>query len=85
MKKCYLYRINGIENHIQIITHIHPTISLASLIKDIKLSRSLHIKKNSLFKAFYGWQEEYGAFTYSIKKKDRLIEYVKIRKHTIKS
>jgi len=76
-KKCHLYRINGIENHIQIITHIHPTISLASLIKDIKLSRSLQIRKNSLFKAFNCWQEEYGAFTYSIKEKDRLIEYVK--------
>ena len=76
-KKCHLYRINGIENHIHIITHIHPTISLASLIKDIKLSSSLHIKKNSLFKAFNGWQEGYGAFICSIKEKDRLIECVK--------
>jgi hypothetical protein len=30
-----------------------------------------------LFDNFIGWQEGYGAFTYSIKDKDRLIEYIK--------
>ncbi len=23
-KKCYLYRIGGVEDHIHIVTHIHP-------------------------------------------------------------
>jgi REP element-mobilizing transposase RayT len=76
-KKCHLYRINGVEDHIHIVTHIHPTIATASLIKDIKVACTSHIKKNSLFKNFNGWQDGYGAFTYSIKEKDRLIEYVK--------
>ena len=30
-----------------------------------------------MFKKFTSWQEGYGAFTYNIKDKDRLIEYVK--------
>jgi putative transposase len=76
-KKCHLYRINGVEDHLHIITHLHPSVSLASLLKDIKLSSSQYIKSNGLFKRFNGWQEGYGAFTYSIKEKDRLIEYVK--------
>jgi REP element-mobilizing transposase RayT len=24
-KNCHLYRINGIENHLHIVTHIHPS------------------------------------------------------------
>jgi hypothetical protein len=55
---------------------VHPSVSLASLIKDIKLASSEHIKKNKLFPLFNGWQDGYGAFTYSFKEKDRLIEYV---------
>ena len=76
-KNCHLYRINGVEDHLHIVTHIHPTISLSSLVKDIKLASSSHIKENNLFEEFTSWQVGYGAFTYSIKEKDRLIEYVK--------
>ena len=76
-KKCHLYTINGVEDHIHIVTHIHPSISLSSLVKDIKLASSAHIKENKLFENFSNWQDGYGAFTYSIKEKDRLIEYVK--------
>ena len=76
-KKCHLYRINGVEDHIHIITRIHPSVTLSSLVKDIKLSTSSWIKENSYFPSFNGWQDGYGAFTYSINEKDRLIEYVK--------
>ncbi|HTB08035.1 MAG TPA: IS200/IS605 family transposase [Bacteroidia bacterium] len=76
-KQCHLYQINGVEDHLHIITHLHPSISLASLIKDIKLASSDHIKTHELFPGFKGWQDGYGAFTYSIKEKDRLIDYLR--------
>jgi putative transposase len=66
-KKCHLYRINGVEDHLHILTHLHPSIALSDLVKDIKVASSV----------FNGWQEGYGAFTYSISEKDRLIGYVK--------
>lgn len=75
-KQCVLYQVNGVEDHIHIVTHIHPTVALASLVKDIKLACSLYIKENNLFPNFKGWQDGYGAFTYSLKEKDRLIAYV---------
>lgn len=75
-KKCHLYRIGGVEDHIHILTHLHPSVSLSDLVKDIKLSSSEFIKLNKLFLNFKGWQEGYGAFTYSIKQKDVLIEYI---------
>jgi len=46
-------------------------------VKDIKLATSQHIKTHVLFPEFEGWQDGYGAFTYSYSEKDRLIEYVK--------
>lgn len=55
-KNCHLYRINGVEDHLHIITHIHPSLSLSSLVKDIKLASSEYIKKNNLFPQFSGWQ-----------------------------
>lgn len=76
-KKCHLYRINGVEDHLHIVTHLHPTIALSPLVKDIKLAASDWIKNKKVFSNFNGWQEGFGAFTYSIKEKDRLIEYVK--------
>jgi REP element-mobilizing transposase RayT len=76
-KKCHVYRINGVENHLHIVTHLHPTVALADLIKDIKLASSHFIRSNNLYPDFDGWQDGYGAFTYSIKAKERLIEYVK--------
>lgn len=75
-KKCHLYRINGVEDHLHIITHLHPMVSLSNLVKDIKLGSSSHIKEHYLFPDFIGWQEGYAAFTYTIKEKDRLIRYV---------
>ena len=75
-KQCHLYRINGIEDHLHIVTHLHPSVALANLVKDIKLASSEYIKREGLFQNFTGWQSGYGAFTYTVKEKDRLIEYV---------
>ncbi len=76
-KKCHLYRIGGVEDHLHIITHIHSTVAVAYLVKDIKLATSAFIKTENIFPHFKGWQEGYGAFTYAISAKDNLIEYVK--------
>jgi REP element-mobilizing transposase RayT len=79
-KKCHLYRINGVQDHIHIVTHIHPTIALSFLIKDIKIASSEYINSEGIFPNFNGWQDGYGAFTYAISAKDNLIEYVKNQK-----
>lgn len=76
-KKCHLYQIGGIADHLHIITHLHPSTALSDLIKDIKLASSKYIKTNNYFPKFNGWQDGYGAFTYSINEKEQLINYVK--------
>jgi len=76
-KKCHLYQIGGTSDHLHILTHLHPTVALASLVKDIKISSSDFIKREHLFKYFSGWQDGYAAFTYPIHEKNRLVEYIK--------
>ena len=79
-KQCKLYRINGIEDHIHIFCDLHPSIALADLIKDIKVSSSIWMKTENKFPDFEGWQDGYGAFTYNIRDKQMIINYVKNQK-----
>lgn len=79
-KKCKLYRINGMPNHIHIFCDLHPTISLSSLVKDLKVASNLWMKESGLFPEFIGWQDGYGAFTYSIREKEMIINYIKNQK-----
>ncbi len=79
-KKCKLYRINGMEDHIHIFSDLHPSISLSDYVKDIKVASGLWMKESGKFTAFAGWQDGYGAFTYSIREKDVIIDYIKNQK-----
>ena len=63
--KCFLIRMNGIEDHLHILIDLHPTIALSSIVKDIKQSSSLWLKSNSDFPDFNGWNEGYYAVTLS--------------------
>ncbi len=72
-----MYRINGMEDHIHLVTALHPKICLANLMRDVKAGSSKWIKEKRLFPDFEAWQDGYGAFTHSQVDKDRLIEYVR--------
>ena len=76
-KKCPLYRINAVDDHVHMLFDLHPTVALAELMRDIKTSTSLWIRKDNVFADFPGWQDGYGAFTKSHADKDGVIEYIK--------
>ena len=76
-KKSKLYRINGMEDHIHILSDLHPSLALADFVKSIKVSTSLWMKQSFDFPSFQGWGEGYAAFTYSYKEKEVLINYIK--------
>ncbi len=68
------------EDHIHILSDLHPTVSLSNFIKAIKVSSTLWMKDSGKFPAFKSWQIGYGAFTSSIKEKENLINYIKNQK-----
>ena len=80
-KNCKLYGINGVEDHIHIFSDLHPGISLSDYVKDIKVASSIWIKESGKFPHFKAWQEGCGAFTYSIREKDVIINYIKNQKN----
>jgi len=75
-KDSFLYRINGVENHVHILTDMNPTIAPVDFVKDIKVSSSIWIKECGLFPAFRGWSDGYGSFTCSYKDLGKLIKYI---------
>jgi putative transposase len=86
-KDSHLYRINAVEDHVHILTSLHPSVAFADFVKDIKVATSVWIKEKGLFPGFQSWQEGYGGFTASHADKDRLIEYIKNQQehHRVKS
>ena len=77
---CKLYRINSMPDHIHIFSDLHPSVSLGDYVKNIKVASSKWMKECGKFPAFSNWQESYGAFTYSIREKDMIIDYIKNQK-----
>ena len=73
-----LFAINGIENHIHLLINLHPSVRLSDLVRDIKLSTSQWIKQNrDLYPQFAGWGNEYAAFTYALRDKEMVANYIK--------
>jgi REP element-mobilizing transposase RayT len=79
-KHGHLYRINGVENHIHILTDVHPSVALADFVKDIKVSTSIWMKKSGNFPSFRGWSEGYGSFTCSYMDMGRVTDYIRGQK-----
>ena len=75
--KSHLYRINGVEDHVHILTHIHPTVALAKYLQTVKNSSTSWIAREGVFPHWHGWQDGYAAFTHSIREKEPLTEYIK--------
>ena len=76
-KKCTLFRINAMEEHIHILSDLHPSIALADYIRDIKVSSAKWMKESGFFPKFKGWGIKYCALTYSYQERDIIINYVK--------
>ncbi|MGV8828200.1 MAG: IS200/IS605 family transposase [Breznakibacter sp.] len=75
-KKSFLYRINGMPDHIHILVGIHPTIALSDFVKGLKTSSNFWLKSNSHFPDFKSWGEKYAAFTIRYQEKDTVMEYI---------
>src|ERR1043165_8746591 len=73
----HVYRINGVEDHLHILTSLHPTVCLADMTRDIKTGSARWIKEEAVFCNFSNWHEGYAAFTCSVREIRRLVDYIK--------
>lgn len=79
-RNSFLYRINGTENHIHILSDLHPTVCLSDYIKEIKTASNSWMKESGKFPEFEHWAEGSCALTYSMRDKDMIINYIKKQK-----
>ena len=86
-RNCILYRINGVENHIHILSDLHPTVCLSEFIKEIKTTSNRWMKESGKFPDFEHWAEGSAALTYSMRDKEMISNYIKNQKahHTKES
>ena len=79
-KKCKLYRIGGISNHIHLLVDIHPTIAVSDFMKELKEYTSKWLSINANFQEFDGWAVSFAAFSYNVNEKQTIIDYIKNQK-----
>jgi putative transposase len=79
-RNCALYRINGTENHLHILSDLHPSVSLADFIKEIKTASNSWMKSTRNFSDFHSWSAGYAALTYGFRDKEMIINYIRNQK-----
>ena len=57
--------VNGMSDHIHAFIGLRPTMTIADIMRDIKNNSSNFIKEHKFVKGKFGWQDGYGAFSYS--------------------
>lgn len=62
---CFVLRINGMPDHIHILTTIPPQISVSDTVKKIKQSSSNWLKSNPDFPKWYGWNNGFAVLSLS--------------------
>lgn len=76
-RNCKPYIINGMPDHIHIMTGLNPAVSISDLVHDIKRTSSLFINENHLTKEHFQWQEGYGVFSYGRSQREMIFNYIR--------
>ncbi len=72
--------VNGMPDHIHLFIGMKPTCNLADLIREIKKSTNGFINDKQFIHYKFGWQEGYGAFSYSHNQIDNVVKYINKQK-----
>jgi REP element-mobilizing transposase RayT len=79
-RKGVLYRINGMENHIHILSDLHPTVALADFIKEIKTASNIWMKGTGKYPNFTSWAEGSCSLTYAYRDMEMIATYIRNQK-----
>ena len=75
-----LYRIGGMPDHIHMLVGLPASLPIAKFIQEIKSVTTVWMRKNPNFPYFDHWSNEYAAFTYAMRDKEMIINYIKNQK-----
>jgi REP element-mobilizing transposase RayT len=77
---CEPLAIGGIEDHIHLLVRMHPTISVATLAKEVKGASSHLVTHEIEPSEFFKWQGSYRAFTIRKSDVDTIRRYIENQK-----
>lgn len=80
-----VYRIGGMPEHIHLFVGLPSTLDVAKFVQSLKSVSSHWLKNNPHFPDFNHWSKEYAAFTYSLREKARVVNYIRNQKAHHKS
>ena len=75
-----VYRIGGMPDHIHMLVDLPPSLSIASFMQHLKVASSKWMKEQDCFPHFKGWAKEYAALSYSLRDKEKIVNYIKGQK-----
>jgi len=76
-KKCVLYRVNGMPEHIHLFVQLHASLAVADFVRDLKTSTHAWLDNSEHFPDFESWGKKYAAISYCIRDKDMIVNYIK--------
>jgi REP element-mobilizing transposase RayT len=71
-----LLAIFCMPDHVHILIGIKPSILISDLVRDIKANSSKFINDKNWIRGKFSWQEGFGAFSYSKRDVDAVINYI---------
>jgi REP element-mobilizing transposase RayT len=74
--KCNAYKVGGTDNHIHIACSLPRTLTVSSLLEEIKTSSSKWMKSKSPKCSSFAWQSGYGVFSLGQPQLTTLVRYI---------
>jgi len=77
---CEVLAIGGMPDHLHLALRIPVTISVAELMKQVKGVSSTRIRQRLGPGETFGWQDNYGAFSFAAADRPRVVRYIENQK-----
>ena len=74
--KCQPIKIGGTKDHIHILVNIHPSVSVSTIVKEVKGFSSFIIANKIQPESLFRWQSGYGVISISPQGISRISEYI---------
>ena len=74
-----MLQINSMPDHIHIFLGMRPHQSISAVVQNVKTESSKWIKTQKFCKSSFGWQDGFGAFSYSKSHVPNVIRYIQNR------
>ena len=75
-----VFALNGVEDHVHMVVSVPPKLAVATFVGQVKGVTSARFNQASETGPEFYWQEEYGAFTFDLKRMPSYVAYVRQQK-----